>query len=116
MKMDEALATDQTELMAQLDTSFHQFIARVSRNKYVGQVSQLLIQRTLRFRKACLHIRDIAQKTRDGHQRIIDAFKGKDENEVDQAILSHLEETKKQISVYLEQFRRGFKNNAGVKI
>lgn len=105
-KMDEALALDQTEIMANLDTYFHQFIARASRNKYLEQVNQLLIQRTLRFRKACLHIREIALKTRDGHQRIIEALRNRNEKGVEEAILSHLEDTKKQISDHLKNLKQ----------
>jgi DNA-binding GntR family transcriptional regulator len=104
-RMNEVLAQGQTEEMVELDTAFHQFIAKVAGNKTLFSVSQLMTQRTYRFRLACLRTMDVAETTRNGHVEVVKAFKEKDAEKVDKAILSHLGEVSNHVCAYLAQVR-----------
>jgi DNA-binding GntR family transcriptional regulator len=104
-RMDRAIDCGRTEDMVELDTAFHQFIAQASRNKTLFQVSQLIIQRTHRFRYACIRITEIARRTRDGHREIVEAFTQRKAAKVDRAVQAHLEDVKSKVSAYLRQLR-----------
>jgi DNA-binding GntR family transcriptional regulator len=102
-QMNAVLGRGSTERMLELDSDFHQFIARVARNKTLLSVSQLVNERTYRFRCACLRVTNIAERTRDGHAEIVRALKEKNAEAVDRAMLAHLEQIKGQVYAYLEQ-------------
>ena len=104
-RMNEVIQQGRTEEMIGLDTSFHQFIAQATRNRTLFSVSQLIIQRTYRFRYACIRIMEIAQSTRDQHSEIVKAFREKNPQKVDSAMLAHLGGVKSQIFAYLGQLR-----------
>jgi DNA-binding GntR family transcriptional regulator len=68
-------------------------------------ISQLVIQRTYRFRYAAIRIMEIAQITRDRHEDIVAAFEERNAEKVDRAVLAHMGEVRRKISSYLEQLR-----------
>lgn len=104
--MEDALKGGEVDKLAGLDTLFHQTVAEAGQNRYLVQATQLLVQKTLRVSSACIHIPEIARKTLEGHSRVIEALKGRDEKRVEEAMLSHLEDVKNQISKYLEGIRK----------
>jgi DNA-binding GntR family transcriptional regulator len=44
--------------------------------------------------------------TRDGHDQIVRALKSKDPGKAEEAILGHLEDTKKTVAEYVEGLRQ----------
>ena len=100
-KTDEILRSGSAKKMVDLDTEFHEIICRASRSKRLYQMSQILRDHMLRFRIACLHIYEVAKIARDGHFRILQAIKSKDIQKLDDAVLSHMKETKKSILSHL---------------
>jgi DNA-binding GntR family transcriptional regulator len=44
--------------------------------------------------------------TRDGHELIVKALKSNDPKKAEEAILSHLEDTKRTVATYVEGLRR----------
>ena len=102
----ELLGAGNTDRMLELDTVFHQTIAQAARNRTLISVQQLLIKRTYRFRCACLRVLDLAQVTRDGHGQIVCAFRNRNAEELDRAILNHLGTVKDRVVIYLEQLRQ----------
>ncbi len=104
-EMKEALRTGKTEGLEELDRTFHLLIARAARNKTLFSLHELLIQRSYRYRHACLLVKKLAEVTRDGHEGIVNAFKAKDAEKVDLAVRTHLENVKDSIAAYLEQLR-----------
>jgi DNA-binding GntR family transcriptional regulator len=104
-QMDDVLRQGRTEDMVDLDTAFHRCIAQASRNKTLFSISQLVIQRTYRFRFAAIRIMEIAQNTRDRHEDIVAAFQERNAEKVDQAVLAHMGEVRSKVSSYLEQLR-----------
>lgn len=107
-KTDEILKNGSTKKMIHLDTEFHEIICRASRSKRIYQISQMLREHMLKFRMGCLHLPEIAKKARDGHSRIFRAIKSKDPERLDEAVLSHMTETKKDILNYMRVLREDF--------
>jgi len=97
VKTDEALQQGVTDQMIHLDTEFHYILYRATRSKTLFQISQNLSDRTLKFRIACIHFPDVAQRAREGHWRIYRALDTGGEDKVRQAVKAHLEETRKDI-------------------
>jgi DNA-binding GntR family transcriptional regulator len=104
-EMNQAIQRGRAEDIIGLDITFHRSIAQAAHNKTILSVNQLLLQNTYRYRYACLRIMDIAQSTRDGHVKIVKAFKERKADKVDHAMLAHLGEIKNAVSAYLEQLR-----------
>jgi GntR family transcriptional regulator, transcriptional repressor for pyruvate dehydrogenase complex len=107
-EMDQAIQRGRTEDIIELDIAFHHSIAQAAHNKTLLSVNQLLLQNTYRYRNACLRIMEIAQSTRDGHVKIVKAFKERKADQVDHAMLAHLGEVKSAVSAYLEKLRHHF--------
>jgi DNA-binding GntR family transcriptional regulator len=101
-KTDQILKDGNTNKMIGLDTEFHEIICKASRSKRLYQVSQNLREHMLRFRMACLHYVEIAKRARNGHYKIFQAMKSKDSKRLDEAVLSHMAETKRDIQDYLK--------------
>jgi DNA-binding GntR family transcriptional regulator len=105
-EMTKLLKGPLTNEMIDLDTEFHQLLSRAARSKTLYELNQLLIRRTLRFRVFCLRVPEIAKVTRDGHELIVKALKSNDPKKAEEAILSHLEDTKRTVATYVEGLRR----------
>jgi DNA-binding GntR family transcriptional regulator len=105
-EMNKLLKGALTNKMIDLDTEFHQLLSSAARNKTLYELNQILIKRTLRFRVFCLRVPEIAKVTRDGHDLIVKALKSNDPGKAEDAILSHLEDTKKTVADYVEGLRR----------
>lgn len=104
-KADRILKEGLTKKMIDLDTEFHEVICKASRSKRLYQISQMLRDHMLKFRIACLHILEIAERARDGHFEILKAIKSKDPQKTDDSILQHMLETKKDILNYMKRLR-----------
>lgn len=104
-KTDQVLQEGSTRKMIDLDTEFHEIICKASRSKRIYQISQMLREHMLKFRMACLHLPEIAKKSRDGHWEIFRAIKLEDPKRLNDAVLSHMKETKKDILDYIKRLR-----------
>ncbi len=104
-RTDEILSTGETGRMIGLDTEFHHVIYRATRSKTLYQISQSLSDRTLKFRIACIHLPEVARRAREGHFRILQAFRSGDPPVVEKAIDSHLKETREDIIKFLKKIR-----------
>ncbi len=104
-KADRILRNGMTRKMIDLDTEFHEIICKASRSKRLYQISQMLREHMLKFRIACLHLPEIAKRSRDGHFEILKAIKSKDPRKTDDSILQHMLITKKDIMDYMRTVR-----------
>ena len=105
-KTDENIQTGSYETMMDLDAEFHQIINKAARSKTLFKISQMLNDHTLKFRKACIHIPEIALRARDGHFEIFNAIQAKDSSRAENAVQAHLEIVQKDILGYLQQVRQ----------
>ena len=105
-KTESAIENQTTEKMMDLDTEFHQIIYKACRSKSLYQICQSLSDHTLKYRLACIHIPEIAQRARDGHKKIYLAFRDRNAEKLDQAIETHLNIVKDDILNYLDVVRQ----------
>ena len=104
-KTDQILRMGQGKKMIDLDTEFHDIICMASRSKRLYQIAQMLREHMLRFRKACLHLPEIAGQAREDHHAIFAAIKLKDPEKLDRAMSAHMENTKRDILDYVQRLR-----------
>ena len=105
-RTDEVLEIGQNEKLTDLDIEFHGIIYKATRSKTLYQICQTLSDHTLKYRIALIYIPEFAQKTRDGHHKILGAILSKDVSKVDEAIQSHLELAKTDIMDLMERKRQ----------
>jgi len=104
-RTDKILKDGATRKMIDLDTEFHEVICKATRSRRVYEISQMLREHMLRFRMICLHVPEIAKRARDGHVKILRALKSKDPRALDEAILTHMADTKRDIQDYMKRMR-----------
>ena len=117
-KTYETLKNNQTEKMIELDIEFHHIIYKASRSKKLYQICISLSENTLKYRKACIHIPDIAQRAADGHQRIYEAIRSKNLQMTDESIDHHIMLTIEDVIAFIrhvkqESFMKSDLNLAG---
>jgi DNA-binding GntR family transcriptional regulator len=105
-KTDEALNSGATESMMDLDAEFHQIIYRAARSKTLYKISQTLSDHTLRFRLACIHVPELAQRARQGHMKIFQAIQARDTAAAEEMVEDHLDTVTEDILNHLEKIRQ----------
>jgi DNA-binding GntR family transcriptional regulator len=104
-KADRVLQDAKMRQMAELDTAFHGIIYKAARSKTLYRICQTLSDHTLKYRIALIDQSEMGRKTRDGHYEIYEAILSGDSDRVDQAVQSHLELAKKDISRLMRRTR-----------
>jgi DNA-binding GntR family transcriptional regulator len=105
-KTDDILKSGATESMMDLDAEFHQIIYRAARSKTLYKITQTLSDHTLRFRLACIHIPELAQRARQGHMKIFQAIQARDSTKAEEMIEDHLDTVTNDILNQLEKMRQ----------
>ena len=105
-KTDDILKSGATESMMDLDIEFHQIIYRAARSKTLYKISQTLSDHTLRFRLACIHVPELAQRARQGHMKIFQAIQAKDSTAAEEMVQGHLDTVTEDILNHLEKMRQ----------
>lgn len=83
-----------------LDAQFHEIIARHSGSTRLLELAQTLRGHMLRYRVQSIYSKDTVLEAIKGHQGILTAIEKGDAKELSQAILIHLEESKRSILRY----------------
>ena len=83
-----------------LDAQFHEIIARHSGSTRLLELAQTLRGHMLRYRVQSIYSKDTVLEAIKGHQGILKAIEGGDAKALSQAILVHLEESKRSILRY----------------
>jgi len=83
-----------------LDAQFHEIIARQSGSKRLQEWAQTLRRHMLRYRTQSIYLIDNVLRAIQGHKGILEAIEKGDLEEVNRAIKSHLEQSKKDILRY----------------
>jgi DNA-binding GntR family transcriptional regulator len=105
-KTDAVLKSGATESMMDLDAEFHQIIYRAARSKTLYKISQTLSDHTLRFRLACIHVPELAQRAKQGHMKIFQAIQVKDSTKAEKMVEDHLDTVTIDILNHLEKMRQ----------
>ncbi len=104
-KTKEAIDAGTTESMIDLDIEFHNIIYRATRSKHLYRICLTLSDHTLKFRKAAIHVPEIAKRAWEGHLVIYKALQSRDPIRVEETITSHLKVVKKDVLGYLAKLR-----------
>ena len=105
-KTEEVLQSGATGSMMDLDAEFHQIIYRAARSKTLYKISQTLSDHTLRFRIACIHIPELAERAKQGHMKIFEAIQAGDPNAAEKMVEEHLDTVTIDILNQLEKIRQ----------
>ena len=105
-KTNDILKSGATESMMDLDAEFHQIIYRAARSKTLYKISQTLSDHTLRFRLACIHVPELAERARQGHMKIFQAIQTRDSTAAEEMVEDHLDTVTKDILNHLEKMRQ----------
>jgi DNA-binding GntR family transcriptional regulator len=83
-----------------MDAKFHEIIAKFSGSQRLLELAQTLRRHMLRYRIQSIYSVDNVLRAIEGHKGILRAVKKFDLEEVDRAIKSHMEQSKKDILRY----------------
>jgi DNA-binding GntR family transcriptional regulator len=84
----------------ELDAQFHEIIARHSGSKRLLELAQTLRQHMLRYRIRSMYTTDNALGAMNGHKGILEAIEKNDPEEVNKALVYHLERSREAIVRY----------------
>ena len=102
---DKHIEKNETQVVVELDTEFHDIICKASRSRRLEEISQNLRDHMLRFRMTALCVAEIAYRSNEGHRRILQAVKKRDMNEIESAVSFHLNWTKKDVKDVIEKIK-----------
>jgi DNA-binding GntR family transcriptional regulator len=84
----------------ELDSQFHEIIARLSGSKRLLELAQALRHHMLRYRVQSIYSTDNVLRAIKGHKGVLASIERGDVEEINQAIKKHLEQSKKDILHY----------------
>jgi DNA-binding GntR family transcriptional regulator len=93
------------EKFVDMDVKFHELISRASGRKRIYEMSQNLRSYMLFYRMTSSSEVGVAQRALAAHEKIIEAVRSKNEEKIRQAIVSHLDQVKKDVLTY--SFQKG---------
>jgi DNA-binding GntR family transcriptional regulator len=75
----------------QRDAEYHEIIARASGSERLFELCQLLRKHMLRYRVESLHVPESGLRAIEGHRRILECMRARDERGLEEAVRRHLE-------------------------
>lgn len=88
------------EAFVDWDADFHEILVRASGSERLMELCEQLRRHMLRYRIESLYLSETALKAIEGHRRIVECIKKRDEKGIDSAIRDHLEFAKKSTQRY----------------
>lgn len=105
--LDENLRISESEIrggnprsFVERDAEFHEILVRASRSKRLLELCQLLRRHMLRYRIEALYLSETGLRAIEGHRRIVDCLRNKDQQGIVEAIRAHLEKSKQEIHLH----------------
>jgi DNA-binding GntR family transcriptional regulator len=83
-----------------LDAKFHERIARASGRKRIYEMSQTLRSHMLSYRVSSIYEVGGTERAVAGHERIVEAIQSQDKEKIEAAVISHLNQVKKDVMTY----------------
>jgi DNA-binding GntR family transcriptional regulator len=87
----------QPDAFLQYDEEFHEILFQAAGSKHLLDICQKLRRLMLRFRAQSIKTRETVQDALDGHERILECLKKKDQEGLEAAMTAHLEYSKEDI-------------------
>ncbi|MGD2126066.1 MAG: GntR family transcriptional regulator [Desulfobacteraceae bacterium] len=94
---EKSIEAEDPESVIGLDAEFHEIICKASRSRRLEEMSQSLRDHMLRLRLKGLGVPEIARRSNEGHRKIVQAIKGKNKKEIEEAIAVHLNGTRRSV-------------------
>jgi len=94
------VTSEKPKAFVELDARFHEIISKHSGSQRLLELSQTLRRHMLRYRIESIYSVDNVLRAIEGHRGILEAIKKADLEEVNRAIQSHLQQSKKDILKY----------------
>ena len=85
----------------ELDAQFHDIIARLAGSERLLELTQTLRRHMLRYRIQCIYMTETAERSMQGHERIVDAIERGDSVEIAAAVKMHLTQARDDILYYV---------------
>jgi DNA-binding GntR family transcriptional regulator len=99
-KSKESVERGDIRKAVELDTKFHEQIARTSGRKRIYEMSQSLRSRALSCRVSSIPEISVAKRGVSSREKILQAIQTQNKKKIRQAIVSHLNDAKKDILAY----------------
>ena len=100
LNSEEAVSQGSPRAFVEMDAQFHEIIAGFSGSRRLLELAQTLRRHMLRYRVQSIYLADNVLRAIEGHKGILRAIEKGDTEEVNRAIRSHLEQSKKDILRY----------------
>jgi DNA-binding GntR family transcriptional regulator len=84
------------------DAEFHEILARASGSRRLLELCQMLRRHMLRYRIESLYRKETALVAIEGHRKILECLRKKDENGLESALGEHLEFAKQSIETQID--------------
>jgi GntR family transcriptional regulator, rspAB operon transcriptional repressor len=97
IQTEDSIRRKDSKRVVGLDTEFHDIICKASKSRWIEEISQTLRDHMLRFRMMGLGMAEIAQRSNEGHRRIVDAMKSRNVKKIQSAVWFHLNCTRKDL-------------------
>ena len=110
----ELIEQGHVEKFIDMDVKFHELISRASGRKRIYEMSQNLRSYMLFYRMTSSYEAGVAQRALAAHEKIIEAIRSKNEEKIRQAIVSHLNQVKKDVLTYSFEKGEPIKKKNGV--
>jgi DNA-binding GntR family transcriptional regulator len=107
-KSKELIRQGNVKRFVDLDAKFHELIARASGRKRIYEMSQTLRGHMLSYRVSSIYEVGGTERAVAGHEQILEAIQSRDEERIRQAIISHLNQVRRDVLTYsFEKSRPG---------
>jgi DNA-binding GntR family transcriptional regulator len=99
-KSKELIRQGNVKRFVDLDAKFHELIARASGRKRIYEMSQTLRGHMLSYRVSSIYEVGGTERAVAGHEKILEAIQSRDEERIRQAVISHLNQVKRDVLTY----------------
>jgi len=99
-KSKELVRQGDIKKFVDMDAVFHEIIAKASGKKRIYEMSQNLRGHMLFYRISSIYVKEVAQRAIANHEGIVRAIESKNEEQIRQAIYSHLSQVRKDVLTY----------------
>lgn len=96
-KVKDGLRQDEPDIFLHYDEEFHEIIFEVAGSRHLFEICQQLRRLMLRYRAASIKSNETVKVALQGHEKILQCLRSRDEKGLEEAMTAHLEFSKQDI-------------------
>ena len=100
-RQEQEIGKGNLDAYVDLDTQFHEIIARLSGSDRILELVRTLRRHMLRYGLKAIHFQDTLTRSLDGHRRIFRAVREADRDGVAREVREHLETAREDVAQYV---------------